>query len=241
MKVSDFIRQPANLGDKIWRYMDLPKLIYLLEKKQIYLSRADRFDDTHEGATPLAQKNWENENDPQYSDSIANFRRRQREWTFITCWSHREHESHALWRIFCGPKQGVAVRSSYIRLTDLMNLKGEDKEIGLVDYGRDDPIPPNTLIPFFRKRKPFEYEQEVRFVANIYRCIDVHDQTGKHIAPLPCLQPLLRDLSGFVEAIRIHPEADSYYVEVVNSVVNKFAPELSGRVERSEMAEPPQF
>jgi len=122
-----------------------------------------------------------------------------------------------------------------------MNLKGEDKEVGLVDYGRDEPIPASTLIPFFRKRKAFAYEQEARFVANIYRCIDVHDETGKHIAPLPCLQIPLLDLNAFVEVIRIHPEADSGYVEVVKSVVDKFSPELSSRVELSEMAEPPVF
>ena len=111
----------------------------------------------------------------------------------------------------------------------------------MVDYGRDEPIPANTLIPFFRKRKAFAYEQEARFVANLYRCIDVRDQTGKHLAPLPCLQIPLLDLSAFVEAIRIHPEADSGYHEVVRSVVNKYAPELLNRVEPSEMVNPPEF
>jgi hypothetical protein len=120
--------------------------------------------------------------------------------TFISCWSHRDHESHALWRIFCGSEQGVAVCSRYVRLLELMNLKGEDKEVGLVDYDRDEHIPANTLIPFFRKRKAFAYEQEARFVANICRCIDAYDQTGKHLAPWPCLQiPLLEARPQTVE------------------------------------------
>ena len=240
MSVSDFIRQPPNLHDKIWRYMDLPKLIYLLDKRRLYLSRADKYDDTHEGATPLAQKNWEMENHSKFSDRIADFRCRQREWTFISCWSHCDHESHALWRIFCGPKQGVAVCSRYIRLVELLTNSQLDREVGLVDYGRDEPIPANTLIPFFRKRKAFAYEQEARLVANIYRCLDVRDQTGKLLASRPCLEMPL-DLATFIEAIRIHPEADAGYIDVVKSVVNKYACELLNRVELSEMAKPPVF
>lgn len=240
MYVSEFIRQPQNLDDKIWRYMDLPKLIYLLDKRKLYLSRADKYDDLHEGATPVAQKNWEMENAPKFSEGVADFRKRQKEWTFISCWSHSDHESHALWRIFCGPKQGVAVCSRYVKLAELMKPNVEDEEVGLVDYDRNEPIPHNTIIPFFRKRKAFAYEQEARFVANIYRCTDVRDQTGKLLTPRSCLQIPI-DLSTFVETIRIHPEADSGFVEIIKSVVNKYAPELFSRVEPSEMAKPPMF
>jgi hypothetical protein len=237
---SDLIRDPKNLNSKIWRYMALPKLIYLLDKRKLYLSRADGFDDKHEGATSSVQKYWEMENDPKHFGAIEGFRHRQREWTFISCWSNRDHESHALWRIFCGPKQGVAVCSQYFRLAELVNPNVEDMEVGLVDYGRDEPIPSNALIPFFRKRKAFDYEQEARLVANIYRCNDVRDQTGKLLAPRPCLQIPL-NLSVFVERIRIHPEADIGYIDVVKSVVDKYAQELLSRVESSEMAQPGRF
>ncbi len=237
---SQIIRQPDDLRDKIWRYMDLPKLIYLLDKRKLYLSRADTFEDAHEGATPLAQKDWEIQRDPKNSESFADFRCRQREWTFISCWSHRDHESHALWRIFCGPKQGVAICSRYGRLAELLNPKLAN-ELGLVDYGRDELIPQNTLVPFFRKRKAFAYEQEARFVASIFFCTDVRDQTGKLLAPRRCLQIPLRDLSAFVETIRIHPEADTGYVDAVKSLVDKYAPDLLNRVEPSEMAKPPVF
>jgi hypothetical protein len=136
---SDFIREPKNLNSTIWRYMDLPKLIYLLDKRKLYLSRADWFDDKHEGATPNVQKYWEMESDSKHFGAIEDFRHRQREWTFISCWSNRDHESHALWRIFCGPKQGVAVCSQYFRLAELVNPNVEDMKAGLVDYGRDEP------------------------------------------------------------------------------------------------------
>jgi hypothetical protein len=240
MNSSDLIRQPENLDDKIWRYMDLPKLIYLLEKEKLYLSRADHFDDKHEGSTPKVQEMWEKEKHPEYSNGVASFRRRQREWTFISCWSHCEHESHALWRIFCGPKQGVAVGSRYRRLAELEDPRIEDIRVGLVDYGKEEPIPANTLIPFFRKRKAFAYEREARLVVNMYRCTDGGDQTGKLSILRPYFEKQL-DLSTFVEAIRIHPEADISYVDAVKSLVKKYAPKLLDQVETSEMAESPVF
>lgn len=234
------IRQPENLYDRIWRYMDLPKLIYMLEKRKLYLSRADRFDDKHEGVTPQAQKVWEAENDPGFSEGVAPFRRRQREWTFISCWSHCNHESHALWRIFCGPTEGIVVGSQYLRLVELINPKVEDMEAGLVDYGRDEPIPFNTLVPFFRKRRAFDYEREARLVRNIYRCLDIRDPEGNLLPPRPCLEIPLH-LSTFVQEIRIHPEAKSSYADVVKSVVGKYAPELLNRIHVSELAEPAVF
>jgi hypothetical protein len=240
MKCSDIITQPRNAEDTIWRYMDLPKLIYLLEKRKLYMSRADCFEDKHEGATPAAQKEWEMQQNPKGSEMLTDFRRTQREWTFVSCWSHCKHESHALWRIFCGPKQGVAVRSQYRRLLELVNPKVEDMIVGLVDYGRSDPIPPNTLVPFFRKRRAFDYEREARIVANIYRCLDVHDSTGPLLPPRTCLE-IPVNLILFVDAVRIHPEADANYAEVVKSVVTKFAPELPDRLERSELATDPAF
>jgi hypothetical protein len=49
------------------------------------------------------------------------------------------------------------------------------------------------------------------------------------------------NLSAFVETIRIHPEANASYIDVVKSVVDKYARELLNRVELSEMAQSPMF
>jgi hypothetical protein len=220
--------------------MDLPKLTYLLKKRKLYMSRADKFEDTHEGATPQAQKEWELHNNPDNSESLSSFRRRQSEWTFISCWSHCEHESYALWRIFCGRKHGVAVRSQYQRLRELIRPDLEDMEVGLVDYGRKEAIPYNTVVPFFRKRPPFDYEREARLVWNIYRYMDVHDRAG-NLLPPKLFREIPLDLSHVVEVIRIHPEADTTCVALVKSVVEKYAPVLLSRVETSELDISPVF
>jgi hypothetical protein len=32
-----------------------------------------------------------------------------RETTYISCWSSADHESYALWKLFCGSNEGVAI------------------------------------------------------------------------------------------------------------------------------------
>ncbi len=45
----------------IWRYMDFPKLLCILEYKTLYFSRSDLFEDTHEGAyTMSSAREFEN-------------------------------------------------------------------------------------------------------------------------------------------------------------------------------------
>ncbi len=42
--------QPGDATAKVWRYMDLPKFIWLLKHSQLYMSRLDRLGDPYEGS-----------------------------------------------------------------------------------------------------------------------------------------------------------------------------------------------
>ncbi len=44
--------QPEDGSTRIWRYLDLAKFVWLLEKQKLYLSRMDLLGDPHEGSTP---------------------------------------------------------------------------------------------------------------------------------------------------------------------------------------------
>ena len=44
--------QPEVRSTRVWRYMDLPKLISILDKRQLFLSRLDKLNDPHEGSVP---------------------------------------------------------------------------------------------------------------------------------------------------------------------------------------------
>ena len=46
--------QPRDERIKVWRYLDLPKLIDLLETQSLYFARADTLEDPLEGMWPSA-------------------------------------------------------------------------------------------------------------------------------------------------------------------------------------------
>jgi hypothetical protein len=46
---------PDNENCKIWRYLDIPKFFWLLEKQSLYFSRADLLGDPFEGSIPSAE------------------------------------------------------------------------------------------------------------------------------------------------------------------------------------------
>jgi hypothetical protein len=161
---------------KVWRYMSFARFVWLLQKKTLWLSRVDVLGDPWEislvgdqldhvisrhpiGALPLPEVKPETA--MQRSERII---KRWRQQTFVSCWSISEHESHALWRIYCGSVDGVAVQTTLARLQESVG----DLSIYKVTYealgtGRRTP----TLADLVSKKRPmFAYEQEVRVVCS---------------------------------------------------------------------------
>jgi len=44
--------QPPDTAVRVWRYMDLAKLVWTLVNRKLWLSRIDLLQDPHEGSTP---------------------------------------------------------------------------------------------------------------------------------------------------------------------------------------------
>src|SRR5438270_12340311 len=43
---------PPDLASVLWRYVDLPQLLWVLESRALWFSRLDQFEDPYEGAPP---------------------------------------------------------------------------------------------------------------------------------------------------------------------------------------------
>lgn len=226
----------------VWRYMSFSRFVWMLQKKQLWLSRADLLGDPWE--ITLAGDQLDHmisyappvnildlpevmETEMQYAERIIKLWRRQ---TFVSCWSASNHESHALWRIYCPSAEGVAVQTT---LATLRKSTG-DIPVYRVTYetpGSNQRTP--TLPDLVTKKRPmFRYEQEVRVV------------DWKEDA-LPEMETLGRGLDWdpekHLESIRLHPEADASLMETVRSVVDHYAPALSEHLAWSEMIARPPF
>jgi len=120
--------QPDDLAATVWRFMDLAKLVSLLERRELFLPSVEILGDPHEGSMPLpsaeardamfeeAEKLLEGAEPKEIRkllgeamNSNKRFMERLRRFTYVSCWHMNEHESEAMWRLYCTGRSGVAV------------------------------------------------------------------------------------------------------------------------------------
>ena len=227
----------------VWRYMTFSRFVWLLQRRQLWLARADTLGDPWEIALageqlesvirrhpisplPLTGKSIETA-----MERVARIIPAWREVTFVNCWNVSEHESHALWRIYCGETEGIAIKSTLGKLRD----SSGGVPIYPVEYrtpGTNIGTP--TLIGLVTQKRPmFEYEREVRLV-HIDGQADSPSLEGRAFGR--CL-PWNVEEHG--DAIHVHPLADTSFMEAVTSTIQQYAPTLLDRVTWSAMREPP--
>lgn len=242
-------------GKKLWRYMDFTKYVSLLSSKAIYFTRADCFEDFFEGAKGIKKNKgrWDSYyleffkraimNPPEgyvceLSEEVIekNAQRLLKEMemggeankkiTFINCWHESEQESEAMWRLYSSfLPNAVAIRTSYKRLYESL---GRDPSINIgrvkyVDLNKNYAGPNDA---FWRKRKSFEHEREVRALLTDMKC----EREGKLI---PC------DLDLLIEDVFVSPQAPEWFIHLVNDINEKFS--IKMKVRKSELIEEPFF
>lgn len=181
---------PSNPNAIIWRYMDLAKLISMLEQSSVYFPRVDKLAaaDPFEGyytsvnarfvkmtfeeateefktAYHLPDKNSFDGFIRMYR-SMGDLSKRMRETTFVSSWHVLEHESAAMWTLYLRSQDGIAIRSTYQSFVDALAPSADfPAHIGLIRYidYETEGIPfVQAMFPMMHKRKSFEHEQELR-------------------------------------------------------------------------------
>lgn len=155
----------------IWRYMDLPKFLSLIEQRALRFALPAKLEDKWEARV----------HGPDYSALVeaygvaqAGRLRAGTERVFsvaaLNCWCCRKEESVAMWTLYTQPKYGVAIRSNVGRLKKALHESPEIVQLGLVQYRdlADQSTPPldvqclPPLIFLFQKRLCYEHESELR-------------------------------------------------------------------------------
>jgi hypothetical protein len=244
-----FFESPANSA-QIWRYMDFTRFLSLIDNSALSFSRADSLSDAWEGAFPsknVAQRTKAilTVEDGVASDSIAGLRalhRSLREHTFLSCWYMNAYESAGMWDLYASSNGGIAIQSTYERLTNCFT--GDDNDmldvyVGVIrylDYDEDQILDGNTFIPFLHKRRSFEHERELRAVIQpIYPSGDALTESE------PFAEGLLVDvdLTVLIENIFVSPNLPKWFVDLVKSVACKY--EIKAPVRHSDLAQEPLF
>lgn len=234
------MRQTPAVSEKVWRYMSFSRFVWLLQNKRLWLSRADLLGDPWEIALAGDQLKHvvarhpphDIFSDKPFETAITRQRRIIKTWrreTFVSCWSASEHESHALWRIYCRGIEGVAIQTTFSKLQDSVN----ELPIYRVTYERPGAAKQTPTLAGLvsKKRAMFAYEHEVRVVLS--RANKTESSILGHALPW--------DPEASVHSVRVHPEADGSFLDTVVTTVKDYAPALKDRVAWSDMNELPPF
>lgn len=242
----DGFEPPTDHTVKVWRYLDFTKFVALLDSRALFFTRADQFLDPFEGALPRANiADWPDDSNtspdtPNNADVLARLgamRQRLLRQVGIASWHMNEHESAAMWSLYLKSDEGVAIQTTYQRLTDAFRECDDPIHLGVVQYIDFDhetiPWGSNVLFPFVYKRKSFEFERELRAV--IWRPPDNGpsplDENYGAATPI--------DLEQLVERVYIAPSAPHWFAALVRSVLARYQLDLP--VEQSKLGESPIF
>jgi hypothetical protein len=231
-----FAKRPEK-GTKLWRYMSFTKLMWMLENQALYFTRIDKFEDHFEGAWPKDDLERLNKIS---GFNITSFTYSMRSKVAVSCWLKDNHESAAMWRLYCPGNDGVAINTTFEKLCAAIKIADIGHAVDLrdaaeVDYidhfddgfikklKPDDPLP-NTLWPFMCKNKSYEHEKEVRalLIANHGHEIE-ESGAGIPIDPV-----------NFIDEIVINPFCDNWFIDTIKASLSKY--KIDEKVKTSKLA-----
>ena len=217
----------------IWRYMPLEQLFALLWKKALHFSPLAVMDDKSEGELP--SRAWE-ETKKKLPQDILDGRgcmdaetmmaimvAQRRMDACINCWYINGSDSYDMWHEFA-PKNGVAIQSTVRRLASCFCECQTPITIGVVTYFAPEEEDKYTREAFYGllyiKRKPFQYQRELRALA--YR---VNVGGGVDI-PVK--------VEALIERLALSPELRDWAVPVIKDTLRRYG--FAGCIERSTLS-----
>jgi hypothetical protein len=254
-------KSPYNENAAIWRYMDFPKFVDLLDDSALFFCRADKLGDPFEGSytKPLANKlpgkddeffQFINDKEAALQMKMQSLKRESqvRQWfstfTFVNCWHLSENESAAMWRLYLKSGEGVAIKSTFNKLKDCFFFERHEINIGMVEYVDYDnyewPLD-NYFYPFLHKRKSFEHEKELRaIIAEFPRVKEIEIKPGVKMRTSNLSRPPFRngikakvDLDMLINEIYLAPTSPKWQYRLIKSLLRKY--KLDKEVYRSKL------
>jgi hypothetical protein len=229
------VAPPKDGNTRIWRYLNLPKFVDLLQSSSLHFTRVDemrKYDASEGVSSTLAMKRLiQQVAENKIESPIPELTREQflrifnssqsddllNRVHFINCWHMSEHENFAMWKVYSEPF-GVCIESRY---DDLKNSFVDQKwdyyankhkiYIGKVEYIDSETQfirRDNSFWTYLSKRREYSYENELRCVVTEW------DQ--------PSFARPKVDLSRLIRKIRLNPEAPSWYHATVVDLCQRY-------------------
>ncbi len=247
--------ETPSIESQLWRYMDFTKYVSMLSTSTLYFARADTFEDPFEGAKGVIdnKEKWDNHYLSFFKQAIKNppegmecnhtdehiekeaqrllkdmevGGKAHRERVYISCWHENEHESEAMWRLYSSYlDNAIAIRTTYSSLNEALG-RNPSISIGRVKYIDFNKSYAGPNDSFWKKRKSFKHEHEVRAI--------IHDfETEAKGKAIKC------NLKSLIKEIIVSPTAPTWFVDVLNDVNKKYGINIT--VSKSNLNEVPFY
>jgi hypothetical protein len=235
-----------DLDKTLWRHMDLPRFLFLLEYSTLFFAKAGLFNDQWEGLhnaigdndyyditnegkiirIPAIKDKREQDNTDSLKIYFRNYVESIRRSVGISCWSMSENESMAMWERL--PNESVAIKSTFSDILDSISLSDNDVlHIGKINYinYNSQKIPIDNLFnATFYKNIHYDHEKEARLL-----CYQVNDPTINVFDP-GNLKPISENNGLYVSVnvkqllkeIVISPKATKWFHELIERVIGKY-------------------
>ncbi len=229
------IIQPKDC-DTVWRYMSFEKFADILATESLFFTRADKYDDKFEGYVPQSTTlSYESSG----SQIVPNFR----QYIMCNCWHHGDEESMAMWDKYHLRNNGIAIKTT---IENLKNSLPDEPNvfIGKIEYIEDynqidmlEDVAPEIWLhyPYFYKRTPFKYEQEVRAIIDIASILQ--DDPYEFGRPLKVNVKTLIDENDEKSQVIVSPHADKWVAGTLELIVERYGYQFS--VNPSKLLDPP--
>jgi hypothetical protein len=218
----------------VWRYMDFPRFVSLLEDQNLHFARADKMVDRWEGALE-APEQTNPANDAVASSVLDTSPReifhRVKTSIYLNCWNASEHESAALWSVYQTDGRGVAVRTTWARLVGSITSRWpiHGGAVRYVDY-RATRISGHPLLEtYLHKRQSFAHEHEVRLILWSYqgggpRELTTPDADGVSYAvgDDPLFYKVDLDLDALEPTVFVAPDASTWVAQLAEKIVRRY-------------------
>ena len=210
----------------IWRYMDFSKYVNLLDKNELFFSKAKLFRDPYEGA--YSERDFVNLIGEPYSyipdlkydfdikrESLIERTRNILNYVGVSCWHLNEEESAAMWDLYLGSANGIAIKTNIRNLINCFDYNDYDLFFGEVQYINyiQEMASNNAIETLFYKRKSFSHENE-------FRLIVFEDPEDKFFndfgANVQC------NLEVLIDEIYVSPTSPIWFKNLVRSVTDKY-------------------
>lgn len=252
-EVHPFFPMPQDTSVRLWRYMNLPKFVWMLQKRALYFARADRLGDPYEGHytrinalgedryVESCRENFKSANQPfdeaEYRRSFKILLQSAltcRRCLFVNSWHLNERESSAMWRLYSSLDEGICITTTFDRLCTSLPSHTFCGMVRYLDYETEWIDMLNVFSYIMCKRLSYSHEREVRAVRWLNEPEQIAGQTthGNGVA-------INIEMEALVTAVYLSPSTSPLMREVVQGLLQSCG--LTVPVLQSEVNAPPPF